>query len=102
MRQRILMAAIVAAGLVLGHGAFAWEIQHTGGTNPDGTPRFTDPDTITDGMANHLSGGSGSTSSGSGVKIGNTSFSFGGGSNSSSGMTPALQERFFDSPNSHW
>jgi hypothetical protein len=101
MRQRILAAAIVAAGLVLGHGAFAWEIQHTGGTNPDGTPRFADPDTITDGMAANLSGGSGS-SSGSGIKIGNSTFSFSGGSNSSSGMTPALQERFFDSPNSHW
>jgi hypothetical protein len=110
MRQRILIltVAVLAAGLLLGApGAFAWEIQHTGGSNPDGTPRFTDPDTVSDGMANHLSGGSGS-GSGSGVKIGNSTFSFSGGSQSSSGMSPALQDRFLTNsshgtvPNSNW
>ncbi len=109
MRQGFLLAALVAASVMIAPAAFAWEIQHTD-TNPDGTPRFADPDETTDAMAEHLTdGGNGGTASSSIMHFGNTTLSIGGGSGNNYSMSPALQQQFIGNPaisgtvpNSNW
>ncbi len=108
MRQGFWLAALVAASVMIAPAAFAWEIQHTG-TNPDGTPRYADPDATTDAMAEHLTGGDSGSASSSVMHFGNTTLSFGGGSGYDSGMSPALQNSFIGNPavsrtvpNSNW
>ncbi len=107
MRQGFWLAALVAAAVMIAPAAFAWEIQHTS-TNPDGTPRFADPDATTDAMAEHLTGGGGDASS-SVMHFGSTTMTFGGGSSYGSGLSPALQNSFIGNsaisrtvPNSNW
>jgi len=106
MRQGFWLAALVAASVTIAPASFAWEIQHTG-TNPDGSPRFSDPDETTDAMANHLTGGDGGNSSV--MHFGSTTMTINGGSGYNSGMSPALQQQFFGNPavsrtvpNSNW
>ncbi len=94
MRQGFWLAALVAASVMIAPAAFAWEIQHTG-TNPDGTPRFADPDATTDAMAEHLAGGG---NSGGSMIFGNTTLSIGGGSGNNYSISPALQQQFFGNP----
>jgi hypothetical protein len=108
MRQGFWLAALVAASVMIAPAAFAWEIQHTG-TNPDGTPRFADPDATTDAMAEHLTGGDSGSASSSVMHFGSTTLSIGGGSGYDSGMSPALQNSFIGNPavsrtvpNSNW
>ena len=108
MRQGFWLAALVAAAVMIAPAAFAWEIQHTG-TNPDGTPRFADPDATTDAMAEHLTGRGGGSASSSVMHFGSTTMTFSGGSSYNSGMSPALQQQFFGNPavsrtvpNSNW
>jgi hypothetical protein len=97
-----MLAALIMATPV----ASAWEIQHTG-TNPDGTPRFADPDATTDGMANHLTGVDGGNSSV--MHFGDSTLSFSSGSFSNYSVSPALQQDFVGNPavsrtvpNSNW
>jgi len=109
MRQGFWLVALVAAAVMIAPAAFAWEIQHTG-TNPDGTPRFADPDATTDAMAEHLTGGGGGGGASSSVMhFGSTTMTFSGGSGYNSSMSPALQQQFFGNPavsrtvpNSNW
>jgi hypothetical protein len=107
MRQGLWLAALVAAAVTVAPAAFAWEIQHTG-TNPDGTPRFADPDATTDSMANHLTGGSGGGNSNV-MHFGDSTLTFSGGSSSNYSVSPALQQDFIGNPavsrtvpNSNW
>lgn len=107
MRQGLWLAALVAAAVMIAPAAFAWEVQHTA-TNPDGTPRFADPDATTDGMANHLAGGSGGGNTNV-MHFGDSTLSFSNGSSSNYSMSPALQQQFLANPavsrtvpNSNW
>jgi hypothetical protein len=101
MRLEILGAAIVAAVLASGSSAFAFQFVNPD-TNSNGTLNLTDPDQHTQNLGNrysYSSSNSGNSSTGT-LKFGNNTLQFGmtGGSNSNYGPSPAIQEKFLQSP----
>lgn len=64
MSKSLLLAAIVLAAAPVTVPAFAFSTE-TAPTNPNGTAKFADPDELADGMADGLSGGSDTATSGS-------------------------------------
>jgi hypothetical protein len=74
--KSLQVGLLVAAALLLSHGAGAFTLDTKTGLNPDGTARFVDPDE----PLSHLSSPSSSTGGASSMtlfKSGNSSFSFG-------------------------
>jgi hypothetical protein len=69
-------------------------------TNSNGPLNLTDPDQHTANLANRFNSGSTSPSSGGTLKFGNTTLQFGmsNGRDSNYGPSPALQEKFLQSP----
>ena len=99
MKLGILGAAVVAAALASAPSAFAFQVVNPD-TNSNGTLNLTDPDQQQPmSPSNRFSSGSTSTSAGA-LKFGNTTLQFGmsGGRDSSYGPSPALQEKFLQSP----
>jgi len=100
MKLEILGAAIVAAVLASGPAAFAFQF-----VNPDassnGTLNLTDPDQHTQNLADRFSSSqSGNGASAGTLKFGNSTLQFGmtGGNSSNYGPSPAIQEKFLQSP----
>jgi hypothetical protein len=88
-----LGAAILVAGLTMGApGAFAFQLVPSD-TNTDGSTKFTDPDQKTENLANSYQSGNGTGT----LKFGNATLQF-GMSGANSGSSPAMQERFLQSP----
>jgi len=98
MKIEILGAAIVAAILAGAPSAFAFQFVNPD-TNSNGTLNLTDPDQHTQSPSNRFSSGNTMTSSGS-AKFGSTTLQFGvsNGRDSNYGPSPALQEKFLQSP----
>ena len=97
MKHQYLGAAIIAATMVIAApSAFAFQFVNPD-TNADGTTQFTDPDQHTQNLSNRY--GSGDSSTGT-LKFGNSTLRFGmsGGNGSNYGPSPAIQERFLQSP----
>jgi hypothetical protein len=93
MKSGLFSAAIFAAGLVIGaSGASAFQIVPAD-TNPDGTTKFADPDLRTQNLANPYQSRNGQTT----MSFGHTTLQF-GSTSSNSGPSPALQEKFLQSP----
>jgi hypothetical protein len=93
MKLKTLGAAILVAGLTMGApGAFAFQIVPPD-TNADGSAKFTDPDQKTENLANRYQSGNGTGA----LKFGNTTLQF-GMSGSNNGTSPAMQDRFLQSP----
>jgi hypothetical protein len=92
MKIGYLAAAVVAMCVaVAASGAHAFQIVPAD-TSPDGTAKFTDPDLRTQNLANQYQSRGGTTT----MTFGNTTLQF--GAPSSNGPSPALQERFLQSP----
>ncbi len=101
MKLEILGAAIVAAVLASAPSAFAFQFVNPD-TNSNGTLNLTDPDQHTlntQNPSNRFSSGSTSTSAGT-LKLGNATLQFGmtNGGDSNYSPSPALQEKFLQSP----
>jgi hypothetical protein len=93
MKSGLFSAAIIAAGLVIGaSGASAFQIVPAE-TNPDGTTKFADPDQRTQNLANSYQSRNGQNT----MTFGHTTLQF-GSTSSNSGPSPALQEKFLQSP----
>lgn len=99
MRLEILGAAIVAAVVTSGSSAFAFQFVNPD-TNSNSTLNLTDPDQHAQNLANRYSSSNSSNSSTGTLKFGNSTLQFGmtGGSNSNYGPSPAIQEKFLQSP----
>jgi hypothetical protein len=98
MRLEILGVAIVAAVLVSGSSAFAFQFVNPD-TSSNGTLNLSDPDEHTQNLADRF-GSSGNGASSGAFKLGSGTLQFGmtGGSNSNYGPSPAIQEKFLQSP----
>ncbi len=98
MKLEILGAAMVAAVLASAPSAFAFQFVNPD-TNSNGTLNLTDPDQHSQNPSNRFSSGSTSTNTGA-LKFGNTTVQFGmtNGGDSNYGPSPALQEKFLQSP----
>ena len=99
MKLKICSAAVVAAVLAGAPSAVAFQFVNPD-TNSNGTLNLTDPDQHTGNLANRFSsGGSASTSAGT-LKFGNSTLQFGmsNGRDSNYGPSPAIQEKFLQSP----
>jgi hypothetical protein len=79
------------AALMASAPAFAFQVKSVP-DNSSAAAKFTDPDDLTDRMASDLSGGRGTT-----LHFGSTSVTAGGGG-TSTGLSPALQERLMLGP----
>jgi hypothetical protein len=97
MKLGYLGAAVVVAALFAGApGALAFQF-----VNPDnntgGTTNFTDPDQRTQDLADRYSSGNGNAGT---LKFGNSTLQFGmsRGNSSNYGPSPAIQEKFLQSP----
>lgn len=99
MRHGFLFSAALVALAATAPVSFAFQVQ-TAPTNSDGSAKFTDPDNLTDSMANSLSGNSNAST----MHFGSTSLRFSGGNGSNgygssgSSLSPALQERLMIGP----
>lgn len=100
MRLGFLGVAIVAATMASASNASAFQFVNPD-TNSNGTLNLTDPDQHTQNLANRFgsSNNTGNASSGA-LKFGNTTLQFGmsNGRDSNYGPSPALQEKFLESP----
>jgi hypothetical protein len=98
MKIEILGAMVVAVLLASAPGAFAFQVVNPD-TNSNGTLNLTDPDQHTQVPSNRFSSGNTTTSAGA-LKFGNSTLQFGmtNGRDSNYGPSPALQERFLQSP----
>src|SRR5579885_3070870 len=103
MKVRFFGVIAVAVTLISGPSAFAFQFVNPE-TNPDGSSnRFTtdldqtQPPTVNNRFRLNDSGGNTTTST---LKFGNSTLQFGmsGGSNSNYGPSPALQDKFLQSP----
>jgi hypothetical protein len=92
--QRLPFTALTAALLLAASAAYAFEIQPLP-TNPDGSAKFSDPDQVTQNMANHLAGES--SSDGMTLFGGRMSIQGSGGWNAY-GMSNADRDRFLGGP----
>lgn len=100
MRREILGAAVVAAMLAGAPSAFAFQFVNPD-TNSNGTLNLTDPDQHTQNLANRFGSSSNSGASSGTLKFGNSTLQFGmsnGRDNSNYGPSPAIQEKFLQSP----
>lgn len=100
MRREILGAAIVVAMLASAPCAFAFQFVNPD-TNSNGTLNLTDPDQHTENLANRFGSSSSSGASTGTLKFGNSTLQFGmsnGRDNSNYGPSPAIQEKFLQSP----
>ena len=88
MRIGIVISAAAAFLFAASPLALAFQVQ-TAPTNTDGSAKFSDPDDVADGIAAHLAGNGGASSSA--LQFGGTTLSVGG--TDSHGLSPALQER---------
>ena len=97
MKFGILGAALVAATLASASGALAFQFVNPD-TNSNGTLNLTDPDQQTQNLSNRFS--SGAPSSAGTLKFGSTTLQFGmtNGRDSNYGPSPAIQEKFLQSP----
>ncbi len=98
MKIEILGAAIIASVLVGAPAAFAFQLVNPD-TNSNGTLNLTDPDQHAQTPSNRFSSGDTTTNAGS-LKFGSTTLQFGmsNGRDSNYGPSPALQEKFLQSP----
>ncbi len=100
MRLGLLSVAMVAAAMASASSASAFQFVNPD-TNSNGTLNLTDPDQHTGNLANRFSSGNttGNTTSGA-IKLGDSTlqFSMGSGRDSNFGPSPALQEKFLQSP----
>jgi hypothetical protein len=93
MKSGLFSAGIIAVGLAVGaSSAFAFQIVPAD-TNQDGTAKFADPDLRTQNLANPYQQRNGTTT----MSFGHTTLQFGAPS-SNSGPSPALQDKFLQSP----
>ena len=100
MKQRLIGAWVVAAALIAAApGAFAFQFVNPD-SNSGGTTNFTDPDQQTQKLTNRFGSGNGSTGT---LKFGNSTLQFGmsGRGSDNYGPSPAIQEKFVQSPASH-
>lgn len=99
MKIEILGAVIVAAILASGPSAFAFQLVNPD-TNSNGTLNLSDPDQQTQSPSNRFSSGSNTASNAGSLKFGSTTLQFGmsNGRDSNYGPSPALQEKFLQSP----
>jgi len=89
-----LWACVALAAAVTAAPCLAFQVTSVP-TNADRNAKFTDPDNLTDSMANDLSGGTGGT-----LHFGSTSVTMGVSNGAgSSGLSPALQQRLMLGPN---
>ena len=98
MKLEILGAAIVAAVLASAPDAHAFQFVNPD-TNSNGTLNLSDPDQPTPVPSSRFSSGSTSTNAGT-LKFGNSTLQFGmtNGRGSDYGPSPAIQEKFLQSP----
>ncbi|HKF70657.1 MAG TPA: hypothetical protein VKB68_02825 [Stellaceae bacterium] len=98
MKLEIVGAAVVAVILASASGAVAFQFVNPD-TNSNGTLNLTDPDQHTQTLSDRYRSGGPGTNAGT-LKFGNTTLQFGmtGGSNSNYGPSPAIQEKFLQSP----
>ena len=98
MKLELLGATIVAVALASTPDARAFQFVNPD-SNSSGTLNLTDPDQPTPTPSNRFSSGSTSTNAGT-LKFGNTTLQFGmtGGRGSDWGPSPAIQEKFLQSP----
>ena len=98
MKRKIFGAAVVAAVLAGAPSAFAFQFVNPD-TNSNGTLNLTDPDQHAGNLANRFGSGSSAGTSGT-LKFGNSTLQFGmsNGRDSNYGPSPAIQEKFLQSP----
>lgn len=98
MKLEILGAAVVAVALAGAPTAFAFQFVNPD-TSSNGTVNLTDPDQHAQSPSNRFSSGNSSTNAGT-LKFGNSTLQFGmsNGRDSNYGPSPALQEKFLQSP----
>jgi hypothetical protein len=98
MKLEVLGAAVVAAVLASAPSAVAFQFVNPD-TNSNGTLNLTDPDQRAQTLSDRYRSGNPSTNAGT-LKFGNTTLQFEmtGGSNSNYGPSPAIQEKFLQSP----
>ena len=99
MRLGFLAIAIVAAAMASASSASAFQFVNPD-TNSNGTLNLTDPDQHSQNLANRFSKDSSANTSSGALKFGNTTLQFGmsNGRDSNYGPSPALQEKFLQSP----
>ena len=100
MRLGLIGVAIVATVIASASSASAFQFVNPD-TNSNGTLNLTDPDQHTQDSANRFnSGGTTGSSSSGAIKFGNGTLQFNtsSGRDSNLGWSPALQERFPQSP----
>ena len=100
MRREIFGVTVVVAMLAGAPSAFAFQFVNPD-TNSNGTLNLTDPDQHTQNLANRFGSSSSTGGSAGTLKFGDTTLQFGmsnGRDSSNYGPSPAIQEKFLQSP----